>query len=184
MNEDNGQRLYVIAPSEDGPCKIGIARDPDKRLRELQTGNPHKLGVYLISKCSNAQDFEYRAHRHLASKRMQGEWFDITVVEAAKTLCTLQSYDSNEIQAISIVDRFEDFMAIACKMLVFQVPEITDNAVHWGIDLAMTIGLTPERWQTMKGDWYDRGAPDENGIPQMPIEEMPLEQEDEAGNDR
>lgn len=37
--------VYFIQAEHGGPVKIGWARDPAKRLRELQTGSPHRLVV-------------------------------------------------------------------------------------------------------------------------------------------
>lgn len=37
--------VYVIGEETDGPIKIGVAKDPVKRLRSMQTGNPRRLRV-------------------------------------------------------------------------------------------------------------------------------------------
>lgn len=37
--------VYVIGEEGDGPVKIGVAKDPIKRLRNMQTGNPRRLRV-------------------------------------------------------------------------------------------------------------------------------------------
>ena len=40
MNKDN---LYIIQSDVTGMIKIGRSKDPQKRLKQLQTGNPNKL---------------------------------------------------------------------------------------------------------------------------------------------
>jgi len=37
--------VYAIGEENDGPLKIGKAKDPIKRLRSMQTGNPRRLRV-------------------------------------------------------------------------------------------------------------------------------------------
>lgn len=40
---ENRQSLYIIAESDMGPCKIGISNDIDRKLVEIQVGNPRTL---------------------------------------------------------------------------------------------------------------------------------------------
>lgn len=40
--------VYFIAEEDGGAVKIGSAKDPIKRLREMQTGNPRRLRVELV----------------------------------------------------------------------------------------------------------------------------------------
>ena len=40
MNNDD---LYIIQSDKTGMIKIGRSKNPQKRLKQLQTGNPNKL---------------------------------------------------------------------------------------------------------------------------------------------
>lgn len=40
--------VYVIAEADDGPVKIGVAKDPISRLRAMQTGNPRRLRLEYV----------------------------------------------------------------------------------------------------------------------------------------
>lgn len=40
--------VYVIREEGDGPIKIGVAKDPIKRLRSMQTGNPRRLRIEYV----------------------------------------------------------------------------------------------------------------------------------------
>ncbi len=40
--------IYFIGSLESGTVKIGKSNNPEKRLAELQTGNPHKLILYGV----------------------------------------------------------------------------------------------------------------------------------------
>ena len=77
--------VYVIASSESGPSKIGVAADPKKRLKQLQTGSYFPLSLHYVEPIGNAAEaVERAAHRTLAAKRSGGgrEWFDVTPTEA------------------------------------------------------------------------------------------------------
>lgn len=54
--------------------KIGKADDPEKRLKELQTGNPFPLT--LIKSIDGSFEEESNIHKSLSIYRMNGEWFD------------------------------------------------------------------------------------------------------------
>ena len=66
--------LYAIqAGGESGPVKIGTAKDPDARLKTLQTGNPEPLAGIAAWR---ALPYEERAlHERFAEHRIRGEWF-------------------------------------------------------------------------------------------------------------
>jgi hypothetical protein len=55
--------------------KIGKADDVNKRLRELQTGNPKKLSVKLCIEGDEVE--EKKLHKIFHRRRMVGEWFII-----------------------------------------------------------------------------------------------------------
>lgn len=65
--------LYFIQ-SAAGPIKIGVSNNVAKRLKGLQTSNPHKLTVLAIVRGGALMEFEY--HQRFADHRLEGEWFD------------------------------------------------------------------------------------------------------------
>lgn len=65
---------YLIAADGTHLVKIGIAKDPMRRLKELQTGQP--MDLHLL--WSIAGDYESDLHVHFAVYRVRGEWFDLT----------------------------------------------------------------------------------------------------------
>ena len=80
--------VYVIG-AEPGPYKIGYARDPAIRLKELRTGNPHRIEVassFPMDDLAAARRVEAKSHRSLAAKRLAGEWFDVCFEEAIRTV--------------------------------------------------------------------------------------------------
>lgn len=76
--------MYVIGASPDGPVKLGISANPDRRLSELQTGHAHRLQVYHCEAVNTdkARLLERLLHRDVGYLRTIGEWFDLTVEHA------------------------------------------------------------------------------------------------------
>lgn len=52
--------------------KIGKSTNPEKRLAQLQTGNPGRLAIVA---CIPGEEWERLIHRMFAAYRMTGEWF-------------------------------------------------------------------------------------------------------------
>lgn len=73
---DNRARgfIYFIQSGVDGPVKVGYsAARPEKRLAELQTGNPETLR--LLGYVGGSEHLERHLHRVLHLWRRRGEWF-------------------------------------------------------------------------------------------------------------
>lgn len=61
-----------------GMFKIGSCTNLDDRLSILQTGNPRELRIIGTWRSFNAGELERRLHRRLKTKRVRGEWFELT----------------------------------------------------------------------------------------------------------
>lgn len=97
---------YGGAPELDGPVKVGVSRDPDKRARELQTGNPNELTPIHYFKVKNYQRAVHleRAFMNANAKhRMMGEWFDMCPKEALNCLCNLVAEDCPSAPRLDVV---------------------------------------------------------------------------------
>lgn len=99
--QDEGSFIYFILQEEDrseelgGFIKIGVARNPRARLRELQTGNPRLLR--LIALCRGDLETEKWLHQELVSYRSRGEWFQLgTAWHALMALHSLEREYSAE----------------------------------------------------------------------------------------
>lgn len=68
--------LYVIGNKSKDVCKIGISTNPDKRLKQLQTGCPYKLSILAIVKGMDYES-ERNLHKRYSEYRINGEWFRI-----------------------------------------------------------------------------------------------------------
>lgn len=74
--------IYVIAPIDGWPCKIGVSTFPLKRVMGLQTSVWKQLEVKFsafMATTQVARDLERRCHQALSdqSKWLHGEWFDL-----------------------------------------------------------------------------------------------------------
>lgn len=79
--------VYVIAPENHGPAKIGVADNPKARLASLQTGSPVKLrlidAIPLPSR-RGAHQIESLMHSIYEGCRLHGEWFDTNPEDCAR----------------------------------------------------------------------------------------------------
>lgn len=80
-----GNYVYVMQ-CEAGPVKIGVATSVVARCAMIQTGNPYKVSVVAAFMCGRSVKVERKAHKILAEKRMSGEWFDASAVEAVEAV--------------------------------------------------------------------------------------------------
>jgi hypothetical protein len=93
--------MYVIGSSEDGPCKLGISVNPDRRLTQLQTGHAARLHLYHQEPvpAPKARLYEQLLHRDVGYERAVGEWFNLTVEEAiAQIQFTLIHYGETQLR--------------------------------------------------------------------------------------
>ena len=85
--------IYFISDGHNH-VKIGVAEEPQKRIKELQIGNPYKLEIKVtweirrqICKCGD-YGVERFLHKILDDFRLEGEWF---VEENAKYLMDMET---------------------------------------------------------------------------------------------
>ena len=89
LPQDNRLRqfVYIIENVDNGAIKIGVGNDPNKRLKQLQTGSVSELElVYQSNVCSNAFDIEAECHHHFEEYHIRGEWYDVSKNEVINYL--------------------------------------------------------------------------------------------------
>ncbi len=79
--------IYVVAPVDGWPCKVGISTNPMKRVSSLQTACWKQLEVAwcgFLGTVKQAAALESRAHKSLTEQSLwlHGEWFDLRVTDA------------------------------------------------------------------------------------------------------
>lgn len=75
--------VYLIR-ANDGKYKIGTAKYPEKRLRQLQTGNSDELLLIETYQSHNARKIETILHNHYSYGKERGEWFNLSVEDECK----------------------------------------------------------------------------------------------------
>ena len=79
--------LYCIADNN-GSVKFGFSKDPERRVRSLQTGCAEEL--VLLESISvpehSVREYERLLHAEFAHLRSRGEWFSISPEDAVSYL--------------------------------------------------------------------------------------------------
>ena len=72
------EKVYLIGIPEENRYKIGWTRGKiDKRIAPLQTGNAKRLEIIHQFETEHYTKVETWMHNVHASKRMEGEWFEL-----------------------------------------------------------------------------------------------------------
>lgn len=81
--------VYVVVEQGTDYCKIGMGVCSDRRLIELQIGNPRRLqlaATFELGDVATAARIERRVHSLLAEYRHQGEWFKVSSDQARASI--------------------------------------------------------------------------------------------------
>lgn len=73
-----GKIAYLYCITDGVGYKVGWAINPEKRLKQLQTGNPRQLRIHARLRCSctaQAMMRERNLHKRHRKHRLIGEWF-------------------------------------------------------------------------------------------------------------
>lgn len=78
--------VYAVQEQETGRIKIGISKDPERRVKDLQTANSQKLRLLAFVPAPHGYRDERIAHEK-AGNHVRGEWFDCGTDKAIATIC-------------------------------------------------------------------------------------------------
>ena len=89
--------VYVIKhKGKSSIYKIGKSADFHQRLETIQSYNPAELEVVLVQKTSLNDYLEKILHFEFKSKKIRGEWFDLSKEDAARLKDLVFNLDSIE----------------------------------------------------------------------------------------
>jgi len=71
--------VYLIHSLENSYYKIGISKHPNKRIKELNTGNSSELKLIETYESEFASKIEKALHMRYSHYRMEGEWFKLSL---------------------------------------------------------------------------------------------------------
>lgn len=99
MNRESPMKecyVYMIRSGygNNKPLKIGMADNPKKRIKELQTGNPYPLNLVLTIRCNSrkhARLVESTLHGQLSGVNVLGEWYKVRHDKLYKVLSALSN---------------------------------------------------------------------------------------------
>lgn len=100
----------VLTNTTSSYYKIGLVKesrqgDESTRLKEHQTGNPRELSVVRALTSPAVNELETRMHQQFATRRVFGEWFDLSPAELKKAIAA----------ATQFVARQNDLVPVAKK---------------------------------------------------------------------
>ena len=87
---------FIREECYNGKTKIGYSVNPESRVKGLQTGNSNKLKIVGVLVAATQQT-EKELHSYFYSKRVTGEWFDITngdIDDACKKYSNIYKYNN------------------------------------------------------------------------------------------
>lgn len=88
------KKVYLIR-TDNGRYKIGISKDPNKRILELQTGNSDELVLIDTYESENASKIETTLHNRFFHRRKHGEWFEMSIIDELNFHGLCETIDSN-----------------------------------------------------------------------------------------
>lgn len=75
--------------------KIGITKNPTKRLKQLQTGNSLKLELLSVYETNFGNKFEKILHRTYNLLNENGEWFNLSDIDVKNFIKTCNTIENN-----------------------------------------------------------------------------------------
>ena len=100
----DGGYIYLIENVIGGETryKIGYAKNLDKRLKQLETGNPGIMNIIKRYKSKWGRVLENKIHRKFSDNNIKNEWFilnqeqiDKFIIECEKSEQILDSMEDN-----------------------------------------------------------------------------------------
>ena len=81
--------VYFVKHKTMKPIKIGVTSNLTKRLQALRVSCPYGLDLIGRILSPEPKELESKLHKRLKSKRLNGEWFDISLSKLIKILNSL-----------------------------------------------------------------------------------------------
>ncbi len=95
------------------PVKVGFSKDPERRVKDLQTGNPKPLRLLMKIKCNDdkhARKLEKTLHEMLGNQNIHLEWFKLKKTHVMKMLTAFANND--EFDQVQHVDELLQYSTV------------------------------------------------------------------------
>jgi len=87
--------IYLIQSLEEGYYKIGVSKNPQRRIKELQTGNSSPLKLIETYQSEYADKIERTLQRRYSHLNKEGEWFDMSIEEEVTFVKNCKAIEEN-----------------------------------------------------------------------------------------
>jgi hypothetical protein len=87
--------IYLIQSLEEGYYKIGVSKNPQRRIKELQTGNSSPLKLVETYQSEYADKIERTLQRRYSHLNKEGEWFDMSIQEEVTFVKNCKAIEEN-----------------------------------------------------------------------------------------
>lgn len=109
--------MYVYAIKEEGGAiKLGISKNPEERLKQLQVGNSRKLTLVAKRKAENRFNDERSLHMQHDIDKIRSEWFDAGAIDVWNMSDERLSYWFSKVESSKREEIAAQFMSI-CESL-------------------------------------------------------------------
>lgn len=98
--------VYLIQSLENSCFKIGISKNPQKRIKQLKTGNSSDLKLIDSFYSKHPYKLEKFLQRHYNYAKKEGEWFELPLTEAFSFMKKCEKFEEN----ILILEKNNDFL--------------------------------------------------------------------------
>lgn len=89
------KHVYLIQSLEDSRYKIGVSKHPQKRVKQLQTGNSSELKLIESYESDYAHRIEKSLQRRYSYLKKEGEWFDMSISNEVSFLKECKDIENN-----------------------------------------------------------------------------------------
>lgn len=88
------KHIYLLQ-SDNGVYKIGVSKDPQKRLKQLQTGSSEKLEIIKTYESEFYRQIEKGLHNKFNHLRSEGEWFYLHLEDELRFIKECERIENN-----------------------------------------------------------------------------------------
>lgn len=92
-NPESDKDKFIYIFKSDSYYKIGITKDIEQRIRNLQTGNPIEIAFVCASFIENASKFEAKLHNFYQEYNKHREWFELSCKQLEELIEILGNKD-------------------------------------------------------------------------------------------
>ena len=99
-------KIYLIKSLNDGTYKIGVSKNPEKRIKQLQTGNSSQLQLLNVYETVIPFKVEKVLHSTFQIDRKEGEWFYLSIKDELDFLNQCNMIEKNLLCLIKEENKF------------------------------------------------------------------------------